>query len=72
MAKGLVKELETCNHGLLNCPRVHGWKDDEWIMVTIGRYVMIHLFTDNLRKETCLEEKWRNLEIWDLDDDYDE
>jgi ribosomal silencing factor RsfS len=70
VAKTLVKEMDKLDLSLPNPPKVLGRKDDEWVMVSIGPRISIHLFTENMRQDINLEEKWRNMEIRDLDDDY--
>lgn len=72
VAKTLVKEMAKLELPVPNAPRIFGRRDDEWVMVNIGPRIGIHLFTENMREDTNLEEKWRNLEIRDLDDDYHE
>lgn len=70
VAKTLVKEMDKLELDVPNPPRLFGRRDDEWVMVNLGSRIAIHLFTDNMRQDTNLEEKWTNLEIRDLDDDY--
>ena len=64
-AKTLKKEMEKLDEGILrNVPRVHGRKDDEWVMVCIGTKFMIHLMTENAREDAALEDKWMDQEYW--------
>ena len=58
-AKTLSKEMEKLDEGLLrNEPRVHGRKDDEWVMICIGTKFIIHLMTENAREDAAIEDKW--------------
>ena len=60
-AKSFVREMEKLDEGLLkNAPKVHGRKDDEWILVCAGRAVHIHLFTENTRRDVALADKWKD------------
>lgn len=63
-AKTLSKEMEKLEEGILrNAPRVHGRKDDEWVMICIGSRFMIHLMTENAREDAAIEDKWLDQEI---------
>lgn len=64
-AKTLSKEMEKLEEGILkNLPRVHGRKDDEWVMICIGTKYIIHLMTENAREDAAMEDKWLDQEIW--------
>lgn len=69
-AKALVKQLENIEVEFSNPPMVFGRRDDEWVMVNVGKEVLVHLMTENLRAEVNLEKNWRNKDLLDLDDDY--
>lgn len=68
--KSLVKELLKIEVEYSNEPRIFGRKDDEWLMINVGRKINVHLFTENMRTEINLEGKWNNHEFDDIDDDY--
>lgn len=64
-AKILSKEMEKLNEGILNNPpRIHGRKDDEWVMLCIGTKYMIHLLTENAREDAAIEDKWLDQEYY--------
>lgn len=64
-----IKEIEIPE--LINPPRLHGRKDDDWIMVSF-KNVMVHMFTEESRLDLDLENKWRNPPQSDDEVDYDE
>ena len=64
-----IKEIEIPD--LINPPRIHGRKDDDWIMVSF-KNVMIHMFTEESRQDLDLENKWKNPPQSDDEIDYDE
>lgn len=58
-AKTLSKEMEKLDEGILkNEARVHGRKDDEWVMICIGTKFVIHLMTENAREDAAIGDKW--------------
>lgn len=69
-AKSMVKQLDLLDVEYSNRPMVFGRKDDEWVMVNVGKEFLVHFMTENLRSEVNLEGQWKNKEIRDLDDDY--
>lgn len=64
-AKALSKEMEKLDEGLLrNAPRVHGRKDDEWVMFCIGTKFIIHLMTENAKEDAAIADKWLDQTYW--------
>jgi ribosomal silencing factor RsfS len=69
-AKTLVKQLGGLEVEFSNPPMVFGRRDDEWVMVNVGKKILVHFMTENLRVEIDLENQWRNKDLVDLDDNY--
>lgn len=64
-----IKEIEIPE--LINPPRIHGRKDDDWIMVSF-KNVMVHMFTEESRADLDLENKWKNPPQSDDEIDYEQ
>ena len=71
-AKALVTELNKLNVNYSNLPRIFGRKDDEWLMVNVGKLIFVHFFTENMKEEIDLEKQWSTHDFDDIDDDYKE
>ena len=58
IGKNLLEALEDTGYDKWrNQPRIHGRKDDDWIMIWFGEY-MVHLFIEQSREDIDLPVKW--------------
>ena len=56
--KSLVKALIETEYDYANLPRIHGRKDDEWIMVQAGPYIEVQLMTEQQSENFDIISMW--------------
>ena len=64
VAQNLVNMLKALKVEWSNEPRIYGRKDDEWLMVIVGKDIQLHLFTEGLREDADLESKWEFFNVF--------